>query len=131
MVESTKKIFVVDASFVVAFLLPDEKSAEPESIFDQYAAGNLALFTTTLLPYEVLNVFRSAVVRKRFTKQQAMDFYEAFSQLGIPEEPVDFPACLQLAVERNISCYDASYLVLARQKKATLLTFDKALQAVK
>jgi len=129
MAKNTKDSFVVDTSFVLAFLLSDEKSDAVVDLFERYIRSEIVIYTTTLLRYELANALRSAVLRKRCTKKQAEDFYTAFTLLDIAEISVDMRRCLALSLEKNISCYDASYLLLSKRKHATLLTFDKALKA--
>jgi len=81
MAESTKVSFIVDASYVLAFLLPDEQTEEAEATFLAFGEGNITLSSPDLLPYEVVNTLAAAVVRKRITKQQAQMLLEQFELL--------------------------------------------------
>ncbi len=47
--------------------------------------------------------------------------------LGIDEVAVDPAGALALAVETGLTVYDASYLWLARQMRAELVTLDQQL----
>ena len=48
-------------------------------------------------------------------------------RLGVEEIAVDHDGVVELALETGLTAYDASYLWLARQLGAELVTLDKAL----
>jgi predicted nucleic acid-binding protein len=48
-------------------------------------------------------------------------------QLGVEEVAIDHGAVLDLASETGLTAYDASYLWLARQLKAELVTLERQL----
>ncbi|MBM3283678.1 type II toxin-antitoxin system VapC family toxin [Candidatus Gottesmanbacteria bacterium] len=129
MAENTKEL-VVDASFVLSYLLPDEKSGRADKVFARYAAGEISLISCPLLPFEVLNGLRSAIIKKRLDSETAEKLAEAFLLLDISVKPVDYFACWCLSLDKHLSLYDASYLLLARQNKVKLLTTDSNLESV-
>jgi predicted nucleic acid-binding protein len=122
--------FVVDASFVLAFFLPDEDGSAIDRIFGRYAEGEVELTSTPLLPFEVLNGLRSALLRGRVSKETAKRLAEAFIGLEITLKPVDHKACFALSIQEDLSVYDASYVLLARQAKAQLLSLDEGLKSL-
>lgn len=119
---------VIDASYCLAFLLPLESSKTIDATFIAYQEGTLELITTPLLPFEVLNGLRAAVLSKRITHDQANTLGHAFLELDIPIETVTYEEVFALAEKEKLSVYDASYLWLARSRRAKLYTFDKALK---
>jgi len=127
MVENIKKPVVVDASFVLAFLL-DEGNVEVENIFKDHALGKLTLFAPSLLKYEVGNSLRTRVLRKKLKKEAAQQMYQLFLKLKIIERNPDYYQILRFALAKNLTFYDASYAVLARKLSAKLLTLDKILK---
>ena len=129
MAESTNRQFVVDASFVLAILLPDENVKALDNTLDLYAQGKIGFFSTHILPFEVLNGIRSAVLRKRINKNLATKLASHFFDLKIPVIDVDFGNTFQLAVRNNLTVYDASYVYLAKSKNIPLLTQDRQLAA--
>ena len=85
MVGNTNK-FVVDASFALAFLLPDERTEEMKqnffasqikNIFQQFINGEISLIAPYLLTFEVLNSLKLAVIRKRISARTALNFITA------------------------------------------------------
>jgi len=109
---------VVDASYVLNFLFPDENSTDE-------IPGKM--FAPQLLDYEIANALRSAVLHKRISQRLAITLFAEYHTFHIIKKTVNFHKVLQLSIKRQISTYDASYLVLADELDAQLLTFDKQL----
>lgn len=122
-----KNTFVVDASFVLAFLL-DENNIEVESIFKKQALGKVYFIAPSILKYEVGNSLRTKLLRKKLKKDRVGKIYQSFLAINIKEETINFYDVLDLALEKNISFYDASYLYLAKSKKINLLSLDHSLK---
>jgi predicted nucleic acid-binding protein len=51
--------------------------------------------------------------------------------LDIRHVDVDHDAVLELAIEKNVTAYDAAYLWLARTLKAPLATLDARMEAAR
>ena len=115
---------VVDASFILAFLFPDERADEVDRIFDLYEFGKINFVSTLLLPFEVLNSLRNSILRKRITKSKAEDLAVEFFKIKIILEEVDFRQVFSLSLARDLSFYDAAYVWFAKSKNKPLLTLD-------
>lgn len=120
-------IKVIDASFVLAFLLPDERLDQVEAVFIQLKKHQIELFSTPLLPFEVLNGIKSALFSKRIDKSQALKLADNFLKLGIELKEVGFKEVFDLAVTKKLTVYDAAYLQLSLSNNISLLTFDDQL----
>lgn len=125
MVENTRQNFVVDASFILAFLLKEKPSVG--QIFRQFIEGKIEFLSTIFLKFEVGNGLRSAVLRKKLTKNEAKKLYQDFFNFKISEMPQNYFEILDCALEKKVSFYDASYLSLSKNLSAKLLTLDKIL----
>jgi predicted nucleic acid-binding protein len=123
-----KNIFVIDVSFVLAFLL-DEGNIEVESIFEKQALGEIHFIAPSLLKYEVGNSLRTKLLRKKINKIKAEALYQAFLELEIAEEKVNYFKVFELALSKNLTFYDASYLYLSKNNKIGLLSLDHSLRA--
>jgi len=123
---STK--FIIDASFVLSFLLPDENKTEVINIFDRYTQGKIKLSAPDLLSYEIINGLKGAILRKRITIKDATYLIDQFLDFEITLSNVDLSLVLSMATERNLSVYDASYLYLSQKEGAELLTLDSKLK---
>ena len=115
---------VVDASFILAYLLPDE-IFPADKVIKQFKAGELEFISTFLLPFEVLNSLKSALRSKRINNNQTKILIKRFFELEIELLPVDFYAVFRLAEKKNLTIYDAGYLWLAKNKKVRLQTLDR------
>lgn len=122
-----KNTFVVDTSFVLAYLLPDEKERATEEMFSKFEENKINFISPYLLVYETMNGLRSSVVQKRQSMKTAELLLDSFLKLGIIFEKVDEMAVLRLAFKKGITSYDASYVWLAKSKKIKLLTLDEKL----
>ena len=122
--------FVVDTSFVLAYLLPDEKERNVEETFSRYEENKINLVSPHLLVYETMNGLRSAVLQKRQTEETAELLLDSFLNMGILFEKVDEKEVLRLALKKNITSYDASYVWLAKSQNIKLLTLDEKLESV-
>ena len=121
-------LFVVDSSYILSVLLPDEKRLPA-------AKNNLKLITSKknkiisspLLEFEVGNGIRSALLRKRIKSNSPSILIKNFNLLPIKIEKIDNERVLSISITNNLSFYDATYLFLAKSRNAVLLTLDEKL----
>ena len=121
-------LFVVDSSYILSVLLPDEKRLPA-------AKNNLKLITSEknkiisspLLEFEVGNGIRSALLRKRIKSNSPSILIKNFNLLPIKIEKIDNERVLSISITNNLSFYDATYLFLAKSRNAVLLTLDEKL----
>jgi len=128
MEENSKPVFVIDASFVLAFLLRDGNCQQTDIVFKKYRDDKISLVAPELLFYEVANGLKSACLTKRINQKQSVELLSLFLSLDIKVQPVDWNNVLERAFIKKISCYDASYVVLSHRFNAKLLTLDRKLQ---
>lgn len=120
---------VVDASIILAGILPDEKVIEPyKTYFHLFRQKKLEFVAPNILKSEVANGLRSAVLQKRFLGSLVEKIFDRFLEMIIGYSEIDYPQTLSLAIKHNLSFYDASYLYLAKLKKCKLLTLDSCLE---
>ena len=118
--------FVLDVSFAMASILPDEDSA----VVDQ-AMGRLAkerALTTDLFWHELRNALLVAERKKRLEPAGADTELAAFRALPIDAVPSGADGhVLALARAHGLTAYDAAYLHLALSRGLPLATLDDAL----
>jgi predicted nucleic acid-binding protein len=113
---------VVDASAIAALLL-----GEPQAEDIAQRLGDARLIAPALLAFELANV---CLVKRRRRPDQASTLTAAFGlrdRLAMEEIAVDHEGVLQLAAATDLTAYDASYLWLARETGAELITLDRRL----
>jgi len=128
MEENIREVFAIDASFLLNYLLPDEKNPQVDNIVNRYIARNINFISTTLLSFEVLNSFHILTLRKRLTDEFARKLAKLFFKLDIICYEIDMYQVFLLAQKNHLTVYDASYLYLAKSKNIPLLTLDEKLK---
>lgn len=122
------KFVVIDSSFILSYLLPDENLPQVEEIFSKFEEGKIEFIANRLLPFEVFNGLCVALMRKRISKELVKKLGERFLKFYIGLIDVDYIAVSNLAIASHLTYYDASYYYMAKEKKLKLLTKDKKLQ---
>jgi len=91
-----------------------------ETSFDVFLAP-------TIYKFEIGNICWKSVRFSSWSREYAIRLMN--QALGIPEfyDDLDFQGVLSLAFDHQLSYYDSSYLALALQSKATLISYDKKL----
>ncbi|MCD6679933.1 MAG: type II toxin-antitoxin system VapC family toxin [Burkholderiaceae bacterium] len=120
---------VVDASVVLAWLLPDEHSDEARSLIHRSVRERIR--APSLLLAEVANALRTAERRGRLRPALRRALLDDFLSLPMALAPVSSSAVLradELAARHSLTVYDASYIELAVASRSVLATFDEALK---
>jgi predicted nucleic acid-binding protein len=119
---------VIDASVVIASLLPDEPyRASSLNILKRFFSGSLELLSVPLLRFEITNALWKAVSRERVKLEDARAALREFEAFNLPERSVPSQEILTTAHTYGRSAYDAAYLALAQSEQIPLVTADKRL----
>jgi predicted nucleic acid-binding protein len=122
--------YVFDSSFVAALIIPDEKNREVTRIQRLLTEMDI-INTPQLLWYEITNVFKNLLRRKRYSLEEIKNFFPLLYALRLTtdfETGTNYSKKLfELCNDHNLSSYDAVYLELACRKKAILCTLDNNL----
>lgn len=118
--------FVVDASVVCCWALPDETSVVADAALDLLQSTNAT--APDLLWHEVRNVLMLAQRRKRIDFALVKEGLRILRGLPIITTPFlhDEPI-LTLAERHALTAYDAAYLALALEQQLPLATLDREL----
>jgi len=128
--DTDPKLFVVDSSVILSSILPDEiVPKELNLIIKKFTKNQVLFFAPTILAFEVGNALKSSVKQNRLDQSKALGIYEFFLSIPVRYITTNHQKTLDLSLKHNISFYDASYLSLAQEKKAKLLTLDQKLLA--
>ena len=120
---------VVDASIVLAWLLPDEREVTVNRIFAAYRQKKSHIFAPKLITYELMNGLKSAILRKRIDWLKARQIIKVFKQMKFEliDQNGEEETIMKLANKLSLSVYDAAYVSLSRKFKLKLLSLDKKL----
>jgi predicted nucleic acid-binding protein len=117
-----RKAWIVDASVVLKWFLPVER--EPDGELARAMIGRLSMRTTTLAAYEVGNIL---------TRHSGWTAADVAAALGLIRrtcgEPIELTAddelrAATLALEYDLTFYDASYVAVAERTRRRLLSAD-------
>jgi predicted nucleic acid-binding protein len=113
---------VVDASAIAALLF-----GEPEAETVAGRLGDARLVAPALLRFELANACLIKMCRYPEKRPMLTAAFRLRDRLAVQEVAVDHDGTLELAATTGLTAYDASYLWLARQLGAELVTLDKQL----
>ncbi len=113
------------------WVLPGEPyQVNAAKLKDDYTSGIVELSSLFLAIEEVANAFLKAVSLRRISIADAKDALEALGELGLDLHHQSWSRMAQvLGVARDLglTVYDTSYVYLAEEMKATLITADDTL----
>ncbi len=118
---------VIDASVSASWFIPDEATPASEKLLKEVLEGRTRLVEPALWEYEILNVLRGAVARRRMGEHEAKKAVHLLSQVPVEIVPMDGEsrtAVLEACLRHGLSAYDAAYLVLADLRGISLLSAD-------
>ena len=123
----------VDASLVVAWLVPSQRSASVAQAWVAYARGEDEFVGPPFLHAETVSAIRRLAFRDLLIGDEAQGLVMDFLALDIPtHRPVGlYQRAYELAARyRRSTVYDTSYLALAELLSCDLLTLDQRLYNV-
>jgi predicted nucleic acid-binding protein len=115
--------YVVDASVVIKWFLPEECSDEAKRLLD----GSHTLLVPDLMFSEVGNILWKRVRREEITETEAQETLLALGTLSLAVHP-SWPLvllALEIGIQTQRTVYDSLYLALAVRESAALMTADE------
>lgn len=113
---------VADASAIAAILF-----LEPGYEAVEEALSGCELYAPALIRFELANVCLKKIKMRPAERDVLLEAFASLSEFGVRERDVDFVEAIELAQAAQLSLYDASYLWLAGNMNAELVTLDKRL----
>lgn len=110
-----------DASAVVAMLL----DAGPDGQWATDALRGSHIAAPSLVTFECANIIRRLELAGLVGTDQAVQAHADLLDLAIESWPYELLASRVWELRRNLSSYDASYVALAEQIGAPLVTLDR------
>ena len=120
---------VLDASFVLSVVFDELNYKSSREQFEKIVDADL--YTPSHFNQEISQAIYLGFEKGKISQLESNLFLEYLSALEIKSAPAPSPLRLKdFCISEKISSYDASYLLLARDIDATLLSTDKQLIAV-
>jgi len=125
--------FVLDTSAAMALFLQEKEGLLVEADLKEIINSNGQIFVPPLFWFEVGNTLVSAFNRKRITMEEIYGIEFDMSELPIVTDPVPDTAIRsrirEIAIRKNLTFYDASYVELSQRLQIPLKSFDKKVLA--
>lgn len=115
---------VIDASALAALVFSEPEAGE---VVNRLEGARLA--APSLLDFELANVCLTKMRREPGKRDAVRAAFRLGHRMKVKTVAVDHAAVLDLAEATGLTAYDASYLWLARELKAELVTLDRKLAA--
>lgn len=118
---------VVDANIALAWVMPDEGSAQTDVLLAH--ARDDGIVVPTIWTYEMANILALGHLRSRITDRGLADAFAllgALPTVAIPDPGVEDLAALAHAT--GLTAYDAAYLWVAAKERLPLATLDRQMR---
>ncbi len=118
------KRFVIDASVIVKWFIEEGGSDKAEDIRVAFIKKEIELICPLLLQFEVLNALKYSGL---FTKAELLVAAESIENYPFTLQVIKGEAqakMVEIAVDHELSMYDAAYIALAITEKEVLVTAD-------
>lgn len=123
---------VVDCSFFMSSILPDEIQNKVEEIFYRISQREFIVYVPSIFYLECSNVLVSSLSRNRINQENFEEYSNLLKLMPITVDKFSATSesiysISRLANKYNLSSYDASYLDLAIRLEASIASLDKKL----
>lgn len=123
---------VIDCSFIMSSILPDEKQGEIDKVFKGIFNGEYKVVVPAVFYLECNNVLISSLKKQRINLNDYKDYLQILSDFPFHTDKFCFTVeSLQiigkLATKYNLTTYDAAYLELSKRLEAKMATLDQHL----
>lgn len=119
---------IADASVVYKWYVAEDGTSEALDLLGDFKSGIEKLAVPDLILYELANALRYS---RKLNARDVESALENFTSLGIeiitPNEAL-LKEAVRLAINHDITVYDAAYVALAKSLGVELITADKKLQ---
>ena len=124
---------VVDCSFFMSSILPDETNQKVEDIFNRISTGEFKVYVPSIFYLECTNVLASSLSRNRIKQEVFEEYIHLLTLMPLNVDrfsatPESVHSIGKLAIKYNLSSYDASYLDLTIRLEASFASLDKKLK---
>ena len=116
---------VIDANVVVKWFIEENESDKAKFLRDKFIDGQIELFIPSLLYFEVMNALKYS---KLFDPSELNDAGESLENYGFKVITIknEIHECMiKIAVDHDMSIYDASYLGISIALGKTFCTADE------
>jgi len=125
------QVIVVDSSVVVKWFSGEERTDKALEIRDSHISGNLAIWITSNMYFEVVNALR---FKPDYNTKKLSRAIEYLLNLHLQTGPIDrkiLSRAGEIAYDCGVTIYDAAPVALAEAKRTLCVTADEDTQYAK
>ncbi len=125
---------VIDCSFIVTSILPDELQLKVDEIYNQIADNVFNVYVPAVFYLECNNVLISSLKKQRINNSDYEEYLQILNQLPVTVDKFcstseALYSIGRIATAYNLTSYDSAYLELALRLEAKIATLDKELRS--
>lgn len=124
----------MDANVIAKWVLPGEPFQDKTlKLKEDYVSGAIELSAPSVIALEVANALWRAIRLNRISESDANEALKALNDMRIELYELNWAQtaqALSIACGLNLTIYDASYVFLANDLRAPLITADKTLYEI-
>lgn len=117
---------VLDASIAASWCFPDERTELTQQLLRNLAGPETGC-APRMWAYEIRNVILRGVRQERITHRDAEAFLNSLAALRVRLLDPPYDSVFRIAMQFDLSFYDAAYLELAMRERLPLATLDQRL----
>jgi len=121
---------VVDASVAVKWYVPEDFSEDAIFLLKLFRDKQIKIYAPITMKAEFANAIRKYVIRKIISKEIAEEIFSEIKSIPINYCNITWKIitdAFEYAFKKNITVYDAIYVILAKNLSAKFITADKRL----
>ncbi len=118
---------VIDACVVVKWFIEEPHYEDALKLRDMHVNGEILLVSPSILPYEVANVLKYSGAFSSDEIKLAIDALTGYGIKMFPFRGQLAREAINIAIEKDVTIYDASYVALSKILRAKMYTADEKL----
>ncbi len=121
---------IVDTSVIYKWFTEKEPfHQQAREILDRHISGQEKILIPTLLLYEICNAWATKTELSVNQINKSLRLFEKYNLEVVPQSLKKLQKAIKFSKKYHVTVYDASYAVLAQEKKCKLITADNKFAA--
>jgi len=120
--------YIIDASVAVKWFIPEDYSDIALGILEGFKDLEVVLYAPDSMKLEFTNAIRKYYIRRIITGDVMNEILEEMKKIPINYVRIDWglaTEALKIAVENNITVYDAYYIAISQKRNIRVITADE------
>ena len=119
--------FVLDSSVLIKWFSNEENTATALELRDSYVKGNVSIACPDLIIYEIANALRyNKALKEKDIRDSITSLWSMGISIIVPTKSI-VESAISIALEHDITVYDAHFVALAKELNFNYVTADEKL----